>query len=65
MAKQKTATEAEILGEAIRLAFTSPNVCDDNWEAANLVDTTQRVATGLHRIADALEKIALAMNEKE
>ena len=34
----------------------SPNVRDGNLESANLVDTTDGIARGLHRIASALNR---------
>ncbi len=51
-----TKETARILSETIQACFISPNVCDSNGEAANLVDVIQYAATGQHRIADALEK---------
>ena len=62
MARQKAKPDGmELIAEAIRHALTSPNVTDDNYEAANLVDTTQRIASGTHKIAAALERVAEAI----
>ena len=47
---------ADEIADAIDRALISPNVADANFESANLVDTTQRVAEALHRIADALDR---------
>lgn len=60
-----TARKEGDIAAALRGLLSSPSVADDNFEPANLVDTTQRMAHGLHRIADALEEIAQAMSKKE
>tara|TARA_A100001011_G_C14220451_1_gene804068 strand:+ start:1040 stop:1333 length:294 start_codon:yes stop_codon:yes gene_type:complete len=46
----------ETVAEAIRRSFISPNVIDSNYEAANLVDTTQKIAVALFEIAEQMEK---------
>jgi hypothetical protein len=45
------------LAEALNRNFTSPNVSDSNLEAANLVDTTDRIARALMEIARALDRL--------
>lgn len=50
----------EVLGERLH----SPNVSDANMEPANLVDTTNDIARGLHRIAAALEKAVVVLERK-
>jgi len=46
----------ETVAEVIRRSFISPNVSDSNWESANLVDTTDRIASALYKIAEQIEK---------
>jgi hypothetical protein len=46
------------IADAIRATLTSENVLDSNLENANVVDSLDRLATGIHRIADALERIS-------
>lgn len=53
-----TKGNAEILAEAIRGVFVSPNESDRNFEDANVVD-------GLFAIARALDRIAVAVKSKE
>lgn len=48
-----------ILGHVL----TSPNVYDDNLEPANLVDTTQRIATALEHVAEAINRVAAAIED--
>ena len=48
--------QKETVAEAIRRSFISPNVSDSNWEAANLVDTTQKIAVALFEIAEQMKK---------
>ena len=40
---------------ALRHALVSPNECDSNLEAANVVDGLFAIARALHRIAEAME----------
>lgn len=40
--------------EVIEQVFTSPNVSDSNFEAANLVDVVNFASNGLHRIASSI-----------
>jgi len=47
---------ADPVAEALHDVLTSPNVADANGEIANLVDTTNYIANGLHRIADQMER---------
>lgn len=43
---------------AIAARMASPNVCDSNLEPANLVDTTDRIASGLFAIAKAINGLS-------
>jgi hypothetical protein len=43
---------------ALRDCFTSPNVTDSNYEPANLVDTTDSIATALFQLAGAVSELA-------
>jgi hypothetical protein len=45
----------ENLSQTIEECFKSPNVCDSNFEIANLVDTTNRLASCTLAIAKALK----------
>ena len=67
------------IAKAIMLAFVSPNVSDSDLEAANLVDTTDDMASGLNnisisldgcstqieRIADSIHRLADVMNNTD
>jgi hypothetical protein len=53
-----TTDQCERLCDTLRYVFVSPNVCDSNFEAANLVDVVANVGNGLHRIAAAIETLA-------
>lgn len=57
----KDTADFQDLVRAIREILISPNVLDSNCEAANLVDAVAKVATGLHKIAEAIERHASAM----
>jgi hypothetical protein len=46
------------IARAITDSFTSPNVSDSNYEPANLVDTTDSIATALFRIAGSISELA-------
>jgi hypothetical protein len=46
---------------ALKECFISPNVSDSNLEPANIVDVIENLSRGIHRIADALDRIAAAM----
>lgn len=48
--------ESEI-AHAIRAIGISPNVCDSNFECANIVDTAHHIGSALTRIANALEEM--------
>jgi hypothetical protein len=50
------ATAAEVLAEALHQVFISPNECDSNLEAANVVDGLFAVARGLRAIAQAIRE---------
>jgi hypothetical protein len=43
------------LAVAIDRNFTSPNVADSNFEAANIVDVMHSLAQAIHHLADAIE----------
>jgi len=43
---------------ALRQVLVSPNECDSNLEAANMVDGLFAIARALHRIAEAIEPSA-------
>jgi hypothetical protein len=43
--------------------FTSPNVSDSNFEAANMVDVLASVAGGLFAIAKAIDGLAEAVRD--
>ena len=43
------------LADLIYDCFSSPNVMDNNGEAANVVDALDKIGSALHRIADAFE----------
>ncbi len=43
------------IAAAIRYAFVSPNVPDSNLEPANLVDTSDRIASALFKLAKSVE----------
>lgn len=51
------------MAKALREVFISPNVPDSNYEAANLVDTTNYMANGLCSMALAIDKHAEAIKE--
>jgi hypothetical protein len=53
------------LAEVLREVLISPNVVDSNFEAANLVDTTDRIASALWAIAQALHRIADTMGQDD
>lgn len=44
----------DAVANAIVDCLRSPNVSDSNFEAANLVDTTDRMASGIYRLALAI-----------
>ena len=44
--------------------FTSPNVSDSNFEAANMVDVLDDVARGLLAIANAIDGLAEIMSDE-
>jgi methyl-accepting chemotaxis protein len=50
-----TKESMEHLASTIERCFKSPNVSDSNWEIANLVDTTDRLASCTLAIAKALK----------
>jgi len=52
----KTNTNTKRVMEAIRATLISPNECDSNMEAANVVD-------GLFAIARAINRVATAIND--
>lgn len=54
--RSKSYELAFAIGRGLADVFVSPNVCDSNGEAANVVDTLDDIARALHRIASALEK---------
>ena len=45
--------------------FVSPNVSDSNGEPANLVDVSNSIAQGLHRIAKAIDGLSDAVRTIE
>lgn len=45
------------IATAIRDCFISPNVSDSNWEAANLVDTMDRLATKVGFLCSAFSAV--------
>lgn len=51
MARPKT--DPGPIAEAIRDTFTSPNVLDANYEAANVVDALAEIAEAIRDLADA------------
>lgn len=50
-----TKDSIETLSRTIEECFKSPNVSDSNWEIANLVDTTNRLASCTLAVAKALK----------
>jgi hypothetical protein len=49
-----TKDQCERLCDTLRYVFVSPNVCDSNFEAANLVDATANLANGAFAVARAI-----------
>lgn len=45
------------IATAIRDCFISPNVSDSNWEAANLVDSVDRLATKVGFLVSAFSAV--------
>lgn len=63
------------LADVLRDVLVSPNVADSNGEAANLVDVldnhgrtlldgSEKIAAGLHAIANAIGDLASAIREQ-
>ena len=52
------------LAKAITDSFCSPNVLDDNFENANLVDVINRLARSIYRLANVLEQTHLGFPKK-
>lgn len=48
----------EKIDVTLREVLVSPNVPDRNLEAANLVDTTDRIASAIFTLAAATDKLA-------
>jgi phage-related protein len=48
------------ISDAILETMRSVNVCDSNFEPANLVDVGNAIATGANRIANAITPVAAA-----
>lgn len=48
------------LAEAVERCFISPNVCDSNLEAANVVDVIAQVSHNLKRVAHAITPLDAA-----
>jgi hypothetical protein len=42
------------LTQALECCFTSPNVADSNFEAANVVDALDRIGSGIFRVGKAI-----------
>jgi hypothetical protein len=57
-------TSEHSVAKALAHALISPNVSDSNFEAANLVDTTDRIASALYAISKQLARIADAMERR-
>lgn len=55
--KDPAVKTAEIIADAIRGNFTSPNCCDANGEAANVVDGLYAVADAIRYAADRLANV--------
>lgn len=53
------------IAQAITDVLISPNVPDANLEPANLVDTTQRIATAIFELAGAVSELAEAQRETD
>lgn len=53
---QPKRTEAQVIADALRFNFTSPNVADDNFEPANVVDALAIIANAIYRLAEVIEK---------
>jgi hypothetical protein len=53
-----TNSEVSQIAQALQHCFTSPNVTDSNYEPANLVDTTDSIATALFQLAGAVSELA-------
>jgi hypothetical protein len=53
-----TNDQVDRICEALHREFTSPNVPDSNFDAANIVDVIANVANGLFRIAKEIEKLS-------
>jgi hypothetical protein len=58
-------TNRNDIADAICCVLESPNVPDSNFEAANLVDTTQRMGTALFEVAKAIDRLAEAAEGKK
>ena len=52
-----TKTEQNQIAKALIRVFESPNVSDSNLEDANIVDTLDDIARGLHFVGRELKKI--------
>ena len=48
-------TKPDLIANALRDVLISPNECDSNFEAANVVDGLFAIARALNRIAEAIE----------
>jgi len=46
--------KTEELMNGLERCFISPNVCDKNWEPANVVDVLDHAAINLNKIAQAI-----------
>jgi hypothetical protein len=49
--KRSTMAEKHLIAQALVETLISPNVCDSNLEAANLVDVGDRMASALWKLA--------------
>jgi hypothetical protein len=58
-------TNRNDIADAICCVLESPNVPDSNFEAANLVDTTQRMGTALFEVAEGYRQIGRSGGRKE
>ena len=47
--------KSDVIAKALHDTLISPNECDSNFEAANVVDGLFAIARALHRIADAMK----------
>jgi len=58
-------TKPDSVANGLRDVFISPNECDSNLEAANVVDGLFAIARALNRVAKAIESSAAKPKHSE